>query len=226
MQEDRMSTAQERERFGQRLRALMKIRGLTQSELARRTGIDRTQLNRIINDKASPKPHEIAWLAQYLGLSSEEMLAGVEASSDVRRAIDESRAAIQRVVDAEVQRDEALALAAEANDLLVRERHERERERQQAEAALREAVEHWQARVHEQEWRAVSERNEHAVENANLKSLLRQAAQGIEHLQSTERTLRAQLATAKKQLADIRANKAAGQLFAGLAGAVIGRAID
>jgi hypothetical protein len=59
-----------------------------------------------------------------------------------------------------------------------------------------------------------------------LKTLLRQGGQVIQQLQSTEAALRHQLAGTQKQLVDTRANSAAGALFAGLAGAVIGRSIE
>ena len=84
----------------------------------------------------------------------------------------------------------------------------------------------WQHSLRKVEQQAASERNALKAESDRLKALLRQGSQVIAQLQSTEAALRLQLANSQRQLADTRANRAASQLFAGLAGAMIGRAIE
>jgi transcriptional regulator with XRE-family HTH domain len=44
----------------------MTAKGFTQSSLAKRAGIDRSEVNRIVNDKKVPHPEELALLAQAL----------------------------------------------------------------------------------------------------------------------------------------------------------------
>ncbi len=100
--------------FGARLRRLMQARGFNQSQLARRTGIDRTILNRLISGKARPRPEHVGWLAVALEVDTGELAAGAELSPDVRRAIDHVRQGADRMLRIQSERDDALARLAQA----------------------------------------------------------------------------------------------------------------
>lgn len=59
--------------FADKLRQLLSAARITQTELASVTGIDRVDLNRMVNDKREPKPHEVALLAVALKVKPEEL---------------------------------------------------------------------------------------------------------------------------------------------------------
>lgn len=63
--------------FAEKLKQLIAQRGVTQTELASRTGIDRVELNRMVNDKREPKAHEVALLAVALKAKPEELAGDV-----------------------------------------------------------------------------------------------------------------------------------------------------
>ncbi len=56
---------------------------MTQTEIAAKTGIDRVELNRMVNGKREPKPAELAWLAKVLGVEPETLLEGID-TAEVR----------------------------------------------------------------------------------------------------------------------------------------------
>lgn len=100
------------EAFGERVARLMKAKGLSQTALAKRTGIERTQLNRLIRGHRQPHTDEIAWLAEALAVSPPELLDGIELPPKVQKAIDEFRELARRVLAAERRGDEATAKVA------------------------------------------------------------------------------------------------------------------
>lgn len=64
--------------FSEKLKQLLAERGLTQTEVATRTHIDRVDLNRMVNDKREPKPHEVAVLAVVLKVDPKELAGDVD----------------------------------------------------------------------------------------------------------------------------------------------------
>jgi transcriptional regulator with XRE-family HTH domain len=107
----------------------MDAQGLNQTQLASRSGIERSTVNRLINGKARPQRAQVGWLATTLGVDVDELTAGAELSADARRAIEQVREAADRVVRAETERDESIARAERLAEELSRERSERERDR-------------------------------------------------------------------------------------------------
>ena len=69
---ERMTEDECRNEFGIRLRHLMYWRGITQTELAERTGISRVVLNRYIMGKSSPSFYAVDKIAKALGCSVDE----------------------------------------------------------------------------------------------------------------------------------------------------------
>lgn len=59
-----MTTSITKPPFGERLKALILECGLNQSSLARRSGVERTLISRIIAGKAKPRPEQIGWMAK------------------------------------------------------------------------------------------------------------------------------------------------------------------
>lgn len=127
--------------FGERVKALMQQKGLSQTDLAQKTGMDRSELNRTLNDKRSPRLDEIVWIATTLGVEPLTLFDDEgELSASVKGAIEGMEAGAKRVLQAEAERDEAKeqlralermladernAWAREQRELV--ERHQRER---------------------------------------------------------------------------------------------------
>lgn len=95
--------------FGTKLSTLMEEAGLNQTQLADKVGIDRTVISRIVNDKRHPQNHEIGWFAEAFGVPIEELLDGVELPEPIRREIERVQDLARKVLDAEQERDDALA---------------------------------------------------------------------------------------------------------------------
>ncbi len=123
--------------FGARLRELMHAKGFNQAAVARRSGIERTVVNRIVKGKLLPRPEQVAWLATVLGVQVRDLTGGAELSPDVRRAIELVREAAARVLRVEAERDAAVALANLLAIELVRERLEPERSRARPQSRAR-----------------------------------------------------------------------------------------
>jgi transcriptional regulator with XRE-family HTH domain len=76
---------------------LIKERRISQTELARKIGMDRSTLNRMLRNHRDPKPHEIDWIARALGYSREEFLEGVELPPRARGALERTEANEKRL---------------------------------------------------------------------------------------------------------------------------------
>lgn len=96
-------------RFGERLRALMLECGLSQSSLARKSGVERSVICRIIAGKANPRPEQIGWMAKVLGVDAAELLLETDVSPEFQQVIVRLRVATDRIAQLERERDEALA---------------------------------------------------------------------------------------------------------------------
>lgn len=127
--------------FGTRLRALLNDGGISQAQLARDCGLDRSEINRLCNDKRDPRPHEIVRIGRALGLDAEALLAGVELPSEIK----EVRAELERIstelLEIEQERDAAVAALETERNQASADREEWERERDDLHehiAALRE----------------------------------------------------------------------------------------
>lgn len=103
------------EAFGERLAGLMNAKGFNQTALAKKTGIERTHLNRLIRGHRQPHTDEIAWLAEALTVTPAELLDGIDLPEKVKRAIDDLTELARRVLAAEGERDEAKAKLAESD---------------------------------------------------------------------------------------------------------------
>jgi len=99
----------ESETLGFRLARFLKERKWSQSELARRSGVDRSQLSRLIAGKRSPKPDELAWIAGALDMDVEKLLAGAAVDARIQTTAETLIARGKRLL--ETQRELELAVA-------------------------------------------------------------------------------------------------------------------
>ena len=114
-----MTEASHPSSLGARIRALLKSRGMSQTALAARAGVDRAELNRLVNDRRPPRLQEIAWIAEALGV-------GI---ADLRGALGHFGELARRMLRSEAERDEARARVSLLEAELTRERYERRREK-------------------------------------------------------------------------------------------------
>lgn len=111
-----------KESIGARLKKLMLARNITQTALAQRSGIDRSDLNRIVNERRDPRYDELVWICEVLQTPLDEVLSKVELPESLREAIAKIEAAAQRVLAAESERDEIAAKLAATEKAFEAER--------------------------------------------------------------------------------------------------------
>lgn len=107
------SSAPSKPSLGDRLRKLMEDRSISQVELAKKTGLDRADLNRLINNKRSPRTEEISLIAQALGVHQIELVTGVELPPEVEKGV-EMILELETTALAEKQRAELLQAQLDA----------------------------------------------------------------------------------------------------------------
>ena len=86
--------------FGHHLKQLMTMRGFSQSALARRSGVERTMINRMISGKTKPRHEQIDWMAQALGVDASELHRHTDPPDVVRMLVeqlDRARGEIERL---------------------------------------------------------------------------------------------------------------------------------
>lgn len=205
------------DRFAERLRRLLVERGLTQTELAAKTGIDRVDLNRMANGKREPKPAELAFLAKVLRVEPEELLEGLD-TAEVRmyavwaeRVIDAE--AIVGEIRSQLESREAAHRAAEAR--WVAERDELLQARQ-------EVLIDCSAKIADAEAAAAKLQ---AAHERDLRAMRDQLAAAQELVKQFEARLTAQARSIEQHRGEV-AKQAGREMFAGLVGAAIGAIIS
>ena len=93
--------------FGDQLKELMAQRGFTQSALSRRSGVERTVINRMISGKAKPRPEQIDWMAQALGVDMCELLKHADPPDGVRTLAAQLAEARARIAELEREREDS-----------------------------------------------------------------------------------------------------------------------
>jgi transcriptional regulator with XRE-family HTH domain len=95
--------------FGVQLKQLMDARGLNQSTLAKKSGVERSVINRIISGKARPRLEQLDWIARVLAVDVHELMLIADLPSEVRDLFEQLCSARERIRELERERDEALA---------------------------------------------------------------------------------------------------------------------
>ena len=152
------SNKTDRKSFGARLTELIEQAGISQTELARKAGIERSAFNRLVNDKREPKPEEVEWIAAALNIQVSQLVEGVTFAGEPPERQQREAELAARILAAESELQEAKGRAealergresalreleevraeAVANVLRLRESFEREKAALQEEAAQRE----------------------------------------------------------------------------------------
>jgi transcriptional regulator with XRE-family HTH domain len=216
---------QKKDTVGQRIARLMKAKGLNQSTLAKRSGIHRTEVNRIVNDRREPRQDELAWLAQTLGVTVEQVLDDVVLPEGARKTLAVFEDAARRAEAAYSERDEIAARLkvateenAAANARWAEERAALQKELEQALAEVAKAKSEAQGFAAELALAELSmgmERSARAAEKAQHAAALRQA-------EAANKALQAQVKQLTEQLVAADSAKIATGVLAGLAGLFVG----
>lgn len=213
------------ETLGQRVKRLMEEKGFNQTSLARRTGIERTELNRLVNDRRQPRNDELAWLAQALDVTIEVLLEGVDLPEELRKTLALFEDAARRVLVAEGERDEIRERLAASEEEHAGERRRWEDERHQLEAQAKAArdesarvVSELSAQVGAAEQALEDERRARADDRGRAELALKHAAASAD-------VLRNQVIALQRELARERSSKIATGFIAGLAGLFGGAAL-
>ena len=230
--------------LGDRLRKLMADRGLSQVDLARDSGLDRADLNRLINNKRPPRAEEIRVIAQTLGIRQIELVTGVELPPEVEKGVEmiveleatvlaerQQRERLEAELAALRARDDASEKAIEAERTAsLKAKFEMAQEHRRELSEMRAAHQTELVEVRQKQAAHVDDLNsKHALQTMQLQQALqaRDAEIGrrgaaIAQLQVVSATLEAQNHTLRKQLT-AQANDANTQaLLAGLAGLAFG----
>lgn len=111
MAHDDKDVPQKKVQFGERLTLLMEAAKLTQTELARKAGIERSTFNRLVNNKREPRSDEIEWLAATLKVSVEELCRDVIFESEPPPRDEREAQLAARILAAETACEEAQSRA-------------------------------------------------------------------------------------------------------------------
>lgn len=183
--------------LGSRVRTLLSDRGVTQTELAERTGIDRAELNRLINGRRSPRSDEIQRLADALGVATTELVVGVELTARAEESLAAFAKLEAKAAEGQQRAEVAEARLARLVSLIDAERQANVKDRIAVDAAFRTE----QARLRDVHCRFV----EHITQRAD-----RQAAQDFSMSQASHAEtvqLRSQLAQMDAALVTVTAQR-------------------
>jgi len=199
--------------------------GLNQTQLSAKTGIERSELNRIVNDKRQPKGEELVWLAKALGLTVPALLLEIELPEVLVRQLVELEALAHRVLMSDAARDEAEAQRAELERGLASERQKWGEERRDLQQQLQSVRADAASRIAGSNRRADDAESRLAVERGERVEERAQNQRAIDGQNATIRSLREQVERLQQELVKERGSKVAVGLLASLAGLVGGAAL-
>lgn len=200
-----------RETLGARIGRLAREKRWNQSELARRLGIDRSDVNRVVNDRRDVRVHEIPLFAAGLDMQVEELLDGVELPPGYRRQLEKAHDSVLKYLETKAELDETRKRLVGVHD------------------AFQEAMAQWDA--DRQRWtterRQLIDRHEEqrSVLEQQLAEARREVAALGQRLAKSEAAasgLREEAEALRGSLAGQKANTVMTGILSGLAGAALG----
>jgi transcriptional regulator with XRE-family HTH domain len=191
--------------IGKRIKELLAARGWSQSQLSKRSGIERSHLCRLINDARTPKEDELHWIATALEITLEELLEGVVIEARLSEKLDIITGLTERLLEEQTQRRLAEARAEAAEEAL-------EAQRRNYEDRLAR-----QAKAHARKVRALD------VETEGLSRLLTDSEAKI---RKRDAIIRVQAQRLKELQAGEAHSWATGLVIGGLGGLILGGASD
>lgn len=212
----------QKETLGSRVAHLIRQRGFNQTTFAKKVGIERTELNRSLNDKRHFRPQELDWVAQALGQTVEELVAGIDLPLALRKTRDELRALAQRVLEAESERDRTRDELAALETEFADQRADWKRERAALVAAATQLrAEHERELASIRSGTAVSQRENDVALQAAHDDISQARVAAARNLRAAV-ALQTQLRQAQATIATERSGKVATGVLTGLAGLLLG----
>ena len=213
-----------REDFSQRLRRLLGERGMSQTDLAARARIERSELNRLANGKRDPRPYEIGSLAEAFGLTAKEFLDGVDVAKLelFEEEVERGQAHAHEVLTAERERDDAKAMYKALEDQVHGMEAGWRAERRDLQAALAAQREDCTQRVALREDALAKREQELLDQNAQLRDQLTARERELRQATAVADDRARQVAKLQRALESAHGQAAGAALVAGLIGAAIG----
>ncbi len=235
-----MKEHHETPQLGVRIRGLLKTHSITQTALAERTGIDRADLNRLINGRRGPRADEIRWLAEVFKMTPAELVAGVELPARAEESLAAFADLEARAADGQQRAEMAEAKLAQLESTAEEERQANMHARLEADKAHRAE----QSRLREAHYNElVQVRQDHYSQVQEMQKVSEQgeaqAFQAMQEMHAEIQRLRTQLTQFKtalvttqhqnvelrNQLASQAGTAAATALFGGIAGMLLGASL-
>jgi transcriptional regulator with XRE-family HTH domain len=212
--------------FAARLQRFMDAKGFNQTTLSKKSGIDRSVINRMLKGSRHPRPFEIGVLAQCFEAAPEDLMSGVRLPPQVQRAVDQERERTEQLLAAEAARDEAVARADQLAAEVDRLQSLRERDQEDARKAQEASDTEWNGHLRELERAHAAKEKTSDTTIRNLKGMLERAAAKRRQDDATQLVLRNQINVLQQQLAQERSAKGSAGVLGGLFGIALGRAMD
>jgi len=213
------------ETLGTRIGRLAAERGFSQTDLGKKTGIDRSEISRIVNDKRQVQAKELPWLAEALGVTLEDLLQAVDLPEALAETREELQQIARSVLVAKAEADELRAQLSAVEQDREQERRQWSRERLEMNAQLRTVREDAAARVAEATNRAnIAEQALDAERSARVEERAR-VAPAIHQLNVALLAQRQQVAALQQEVAREKGSKVTVGLLASLVGLVGGAAL-
>ena len=215
------------ETFAQRLRRMISDKGISQTDLATRVDIDRTDLNRLVNGKRSPKPREAAWLIEALGIEPKVFLSGLDVAGDpaFHDEVEQHRVLARRVLEAERERDEAKAARNSIEASFRAEEMAWRDERKQLQAALADFRRDCADRVKQRDDALAKRENELLEELSSARDKIAAGARQLRAVTQVSDDRLRQIGELQTRLGSAESRVTTAGLFGGLVGAVLGSAV-
>jgi transcriptional regulator with XRE-family HTH domain len=204
----------------------MDAKGFNQTTLSKKSGIDRSSINRMLRGTRQPTQYDIGVLAKCFDVETDALMDGLALLPQVQRVVDRDRARTEQLLAAESARDEAVARA----DHLAAEVERLRGELDSAAVGARKAQAASDAE-HAARLRAAEKAHAAATETshttiANLKGMLARANAKLSEEAAAKNALRTQVAALQHLLAKEQSAKASAGLLGGIVGMALGRSID
>jgi transcriptional regulator with XRE-family HTH domain len=215
----------QKDKIGSRIARLMKARGLNQTTLAERSGIARSEINRIVNNRRDPRQEELAWLAQVLEVSLEELLGDAVLPDGGRKTLMLFEHLARQAEAALSERDEIAAqlkVANEENAAAQAREAEKCAELQKEIERLTAEVAHVKREKQELEAKLALKDVEIFLARNNLATERTQYAAKLRQVEAANGALRGQVAQLQQKLIEADRAKIATGVLAGLAGLFVG----
>jgi transcriptional regulator with XRE-family HTH domain len=209
-----------------RVSRLMAEQGFNQTSFAKKVGMERTELSRALSGKRQFQPAQIDWIAKGLGVRTADLLEGVEVPESLNRARKELEELAQRIIAAEAERDRTVAELKTAEGSFEQERARWAKERQEAQQALKRAVDEVEATARAREKSLQGQIRDLENRVTALSETETQAALALTRSQAKVVTLEGQLRSAQGALVQEQGKKVTAGVLAGLAGMLLGGALS